>query len=768
VHDALGAAEFAGLVTVDSPERFSFSHERVREVLVDQLTAEEELAAHARAAAVVSRSGAGDPDREARGAHHALRAATRSAADARRAVDACRVAAEAMTAGFAYEEAESLLASAVAAHERAGLADPAAPLVVEWAEAVLRCGRLAEARALFDRAAALAMAEDDPIMLARAAVGLGGVWINEHRTTLDWERVTGLQRRALAGLPAYQVALRHRLIVRLAAEEVYRGGPVEPVLVAMEDARALGDGRVLAEALSLGHHALLTPRHTRIRLALAEELIAVASPAGEGMLALIGLCWRAVDLFHLSDPRATRALAELRERADALGCLSVLYIAESMEVMLLIRAGRLDEAEAKAHDCFALGSRIGDADALGYLGAHLTTIRWLQDRDAEMLATIEQIADSPSLNPADFAFEATVASLAARTGRPELAQTVLARLTTAGLAALPESSTWLAGMLAIVEAARVLGDARLAAQAYDLLAPYAELPVMPSLAVTCLGSVHRALGLAALTCGDVPRAAEHLEEAVRATRLLGNRPVTAVTMAELAEALLRRQRPDDRRRAADLLDQARAEADAMGMPARGAAWQRRLAEIATRDATITHQGRHWTLTVGERRTVVPDRLGVRYLARLLTNPGRPIAALDLAGGPAGPALVAPGGQPVLDRHARAAYRRRITELTNQLAGTGDRGGAAVDRRLRTELDALLGELRQVTGRAGRTRHFPDPAERARTAVRKAIKRAVDAVAAADPGLGAVLAATVSTGASCCYSPDPGAPLHWTYTDERRP
>ena len=35
--------------------------------------------------------------------------------------------------------------------------------------------------------------------------------------------------------------------------------------------------------------------------------------------------------------------------------------------------------------------------------------------------------------------------------------------------------------------------------AYDALLPYADLPVMGSLAVVCFGSVHRPLGLAALT-----------------------------------------------------------------------------------------------------------------------------------------------------------------------------------------------------------------------------------------------------------------------------
>jgi tetratricopeptide (TPR) repeat protein len=763
VQRALAEAAAAGLVTVEGRHTFSFTHELVREALLDQLTAADEVEAHARAADLLSGSTAGDTERIARLAHHALLAAPRSAADASRAVEACRIAAQTMIGSFAYEAAADLLAAAAAVHERTGGPDSAAPLLVEWAEAVLRCGRLAEARDLFHRAARAALAERDVVALAAAAVGQGGMWINEHRTRMDHEQVTSLQRRAIAELPATERRLRLRLKVRLAAEEVYQGGPIEPALAALDRARRLGDGQVLAEALSLVHHALLTPRHTHSRLELADELIAVASRAGEGMLALLGLCWRTVDLFHVGDSRAETALAELRQRADAVGCLSLRHIAEAMETMLLIRAGQLQRAEAQAHACFEIGTEVGDADAPAYLGVHLTTIRWLQGRDTEMLATVEQIAGSPTLNPNEFAFQATVANLAARTGQTERARSILDRLTAPGLANLPESSTWLAGMLAITEAARALGDADLAGQVYQLLIPYADLPIMPSLAVTCFGSVERVLGVAALTVGDPVRAVEHLQRAVAANRRLGNRPVTAVTNAELAEALAERKRAGDRENARTVLAEACGEAEAMGLTARAGAWNRQLAQLSRQAATIRRGHRHWQLTVAERETVVADRLGVHYLARLLTNPGRSISALQLASESADPAPETTR-QPLLDEHARSAYRRRVQQLTDELAAADVRGDQGRSQRLQTELDELLAELRRVSDKGGRSRPFVDPGERARTAVRKAIKRAIDEIGASDPDLGAHLRATVTTGNMCCFTPDPDQPLHWTFVD----
>lgn len=762
VHRALEDGLTAGLVADAGPERFSFSHETVREALQSRLTVDELTSTHARAAVLVAQPARAEPGQLARIAHHALHAAARSDGDARAAVAACRVAARAMAASYAYEQAEAMLAAAVTLHESAGLGEPDAPLLVERAEAALRCGRLTDARQLFDWAARAAAAGADPVALARAALGLGGLWVNEHRTRLEWERVTGLQRRAMAGLAAQEGALRLRLAVRLAVEDVYRGGPREPVLALLDDARRLGDGYVLAETLSLCHHVLLTPRFLEERMALAEELIAVASPAGAGMLALTGLCWRAVDLFQLGDNRADRALAELKERADAIGCQSLLYIAEAMEVMRLIRAGRLGEAEAAAYACMQLGSEVGDADALGFLGAHLTTIRWLQARDREMLETVEQIASSPTLNPAEFAFEATVASLAARAGHTDKARTALDRLAGAGLGALPESSTWLAGMLAVVETAYELTDAPLAREAYDLVAPYAGQAVMPSLAVTCFGSAERVLGLAAATFGDTDRAIAHLDRALAANRLLGNRPVTAITMADLAEALLRRRGPGDRDRAVHLLTDAASDADTLEMPVRAAVWRQRLEGLTESTSLIESRHGSWVLTMNDLRAVVPDRRGVRYLVRLLTNPGKPIPALVLAAesDDAATVLAQPGRQPVLDQQALAAYRRRIRELDASLVDARSRGDPAAAGRLQAEHDALLEELRHSTGKAGRPREFPDPSERARTAVRKAIKRAIDEVTADEPAIGMYLRATVATGVTCCYTPAPGRAVRW--------
>ena len=146
------------------------------------------------------------------------------------------------------------------------------------------------------------------------------------------------------------------------------------------------------------------------------------------MLTLIGRCWRTVDLFLLGDPTADRMNAALRHRADELAVEAIGFVADAIEVMRLIRAGRLDEAEAAAEQCFARGNAVGDADALAWYGGQLVAIRWLQGRADEVLPVVEEIAASPTLSEAEFGYVAAVASVAAACGELDRARAALDRL----------------------------------------------------------------------------------------------------------------------------------------------------------------------------------------------------------------------------------------------------------------------------------------------------------------------------------------------------
>jgi hypothetical protein len=109
-------------------------------------------------------------------------------------------------------------------------------------------------------------------------------------------------------------------------------------------------------------------------------------------------------------------------------------------------------------------------------------------------------------------------------------------------------------------------------------------------------------------------------------------------------------------------------------------------------------------------------------------------------------------EPVLDDTARAAYRKRAKQIQTQLDDAHEINDIAEEERLTAEMDWLLTEIEHATGLGGRPRRFADDAERARTAVQKAIRRALDRIREVDATLAAELEADIATGASCCYQP----------------
>lgn len=819
VVDAADDGAAAGLValadTASGSGRLAFPHELVRAALEDRLSAAERLDAHARAAAVVAAGAAGpEAERLARAARHARSAATRSTGDARRAVSLCEAAAQAMVRDHAYEQADGLFSAAVDLHASARLGQPCALLALQWAQAASLRGQVGTARQRYGVAVARADADRRPGLLAEAALGWGGVRLGEYATPTERAHMLGLYRRALDGLPADDPAyetLRIRIRARLAGEAAFVGGPVEPVSEAVHAARQSGDLRALAEALTLAHHALFTPEHTHGRLALADELVRVASEADLGELSLMGLLWRTIDILHLGAEPCTRALELLRERATALGNEHVLYNVAVVDVLLLVGDGRLAEAEAEALRCHELGERVGHVDRSVYLAAQIAGIRWMQGREAETLAAVDDATTSPALADSEFSVWALAACLAARAGVHRRARVILDRCLPAQLGDLAPSGTWLAGLVALVEAAAALDDRDLAGQAYDLLMPYADLPAVAGLGIVCLGSIERTLGVAASTLGRHDRAVAHLERGAAANERLGNCPLATISRGDLAAALLRRGEAaagghaaaEDRARAAALLREAVAEGVGMELTGRVAAWQARLRDLdaaagsrpapapapdpdpaatpprpgarpagpapgpATggvshrrgRRGVIRRDGRRWVVALGERRIRVPDRVGMHYLAVLLTNPGERIPAVTLVAKPTEPGR--PERQELIDRQARSAYGARARELAAEVAEAESDNDLHRAERLRVELDTLVDQLAATTGLNGRPRAFADDRERARVAVQKAIRRSIETIADADPGLAELFRRTVSTGVTCTYTPDGRVPVDWS-------
>lgn len=622
-------------------------------------------------------------------------------------------------------------------------------------------GSLLESRRWFDAAYRAAESARRPQEMALAALGMGGLWLHERRQPAQESEVAARQRRALELLdPDSEEALRLR--ARRAAESDYRAGTTEAVLSALEDARRRGRPILLAESLSAAHHCLLGPRHASRRLELADELLLVATKTGRQSDALMGLMWRTVDLFLTADPRAERSLGQLRRALSHHNHAAIAYVAGCLEVMLLVRAGRFAAAETAAARCLEQGLATGDADATGWYAAHMLAIRWYQGRVAELLPRMTELVHSPTLGWPDISAFAGLATAAAAAGDLRQATGALARLRNRGLGTGIGYSTWMGAMYGSVEAGCLLADQETAAEAYELLLPFERLPMMVSLAVSCFGSTHHALGVASLAVAEYERAAQHFDEAVRDNQALGHWPAATLARHRLGEALAHRAGSVDAAAAAEQLATAAEEAGRLGMqlppirpsrPGRSGS----TAPVARHVPTaIRRHGRRWLIQCGSASAEVADSVGMRYLATLVAHPGREIPAIELAGSvqrtPQGDVSGSASmtRQPKLDEQAVRQYRDRIAQLKADIDDAEAMNDHERASTHRAELEWLIKELSAATGLGARVRPFADNAERARISVGKAIRRALDRIGAADPEIADHVRARVTTGSHCCF------------------
>jgi len=625
-------------------------------------------------------------------------------------------------------------------------------------------GRLAEAREEFTRAFEDAARSGDAATMGHAALGLGGLWVNERRTPDEYAEYREQLLHTLHTIGDEQPTLRARLMVRLAAEACYaEGAPPADLRSAVETVRAFDDPGATAEALSLLHHVLLAPHDRTEREHVAHDLVAVAArDTNTPQTALTGLMWSTIDAFLAGDTEAPRRLARLRLRARELDHAAISYLARVIELMCWLRAGRIAEVEHALDEVHTMGVDVGEADASPWMAGQILSIRWLQGRQHEVLDVARAVADSPDLTRSNRVYPAVWAAFAAASGARDEAHVALARVDPFGDPphGLAPSSMWLVSMFAVVEALRHLADAERAEQAYRLLTPFADLPIMGSLAVVCFGSTHRPLAWCAIVAGDIERGVEHFHRAIAHDLQLGNLPMLAITRAELAAAL----GPNDPAAARGLLSAAIASGTEFGMARWVEQWEAQ--QQTLRDATIRpeHQGQWcrrgsaWEIEVGSTRVVVPHSIGLHMISVLIASPYRDISAAILAG-----ASETPTRQVVLDASARDALRRRVQELHTRIERADATGNRAQSAQLCDELDHITAELATTLRPGGLSRTFTTPAERARTSVQKAIRRAVDRINDQAPDLAEKLRRSIHTGTHCRYQPTNDLPHTWNTT-----
>jgi non-specific serine/threonine protein kinase len=227
--------------------------------------------------------------------------------------------------------------------------------------------------------------------------------------------------------------------------------------------------------------------------------------------------------------------------------------------------------------------------------------------------------------------------------------------------------------------------------------------------------------------------------------------------------LLGRGAARDRSRARVLLAEAATLAKTVGMVAFGervASLSATLPAATSPAANVFRlDGNVWTVSYEGTTVHLKDRKGLRYLARLLARPGVECHALELSATLAGRPGRAPAARELadagalLDERAKREYRQRLDELRQELDDAEACRDPGRAERTRAEVEAIERALASAYGLGGRSSPTGSAAERARVSVTKAIRQAIDDVAAVHPRLAEHLGEAVRTGRFFEYAAD---------------
>jgi len=200
------------------------------------------------------------------------------------------------------------------------------------------------------------------------------------------------------------------------------------------------------------------------------------------------------------------------------------------------------------------------------------------------------------------------------------------------------------------------------------------------------------------------------------------------------------------------------------------------------------EGEYWTVGYSGKSFRLKDTKGLGYLAHLLRHPGVEFHMLDLVGGIAGQheddetnqlaqglprgddgleragihiANLGDAGE-MLDERAKVAYRRRLSELREDLDEAKEAGNVERAERAEEEIDTLTRELSRAVGLGGRNRKAASASERARQSITKTIKAVLERIEQSDAALAEAISRCIRTGTFCSYQPDPELPIAWQF------
>jgi hypothetical protein len=739
----LEQAVTARLVVAKGGAMFAFAHDLVRETLYESLGEDEASHRHAAVIRAVDRS----PDLAGRTVPADL---ARHAYLAGEHVEAARTVA--LLVGAARHAVRRLATEEAAGHyrralERAVGGEPRRRVVIalDFGRELYHWGERDVGRRAFEEAAAVAQESGDAELLARVALSVHGACGSEHIGQMGADLLREAHSRLIGDGSPRDVTLSLDRIAQELAVQV-------AVL-----ARRGDDDEALAFGLWARHDTIWGPGTASERVALTDELLALARRTDDREMESFAAALRWVALLEQGDPRYLDQFHDYvaLDRRDDLPRVGMATAADQSIIAALM--GRFDEAESRLHEVDALNGELGHDHFAYMLDHHRWAMRLLQGR-FEDLEEVNRVL-LRSRHPCPGMLQAMTEL---RRGDVEPARRYLAEATTKGE---PRERSvqplWLRFQAMVAAASR---DPELCEKARADLEPH-----LGNWAVALYG--WDIGGPMVLWSALVDAAQERWDDAIegftaawRSADSLQALPWSIEARAHLGEALLARDRAGDAEAARRLLGDVEVDARRIGMrqiveDVRQSRQRRRASGPAHASAlhgTFQRDGEVWSLGFAGRTVHLPDAKGLRDLHRLLSRPGTDVSAVELLDPEGGPLVVAArrmGGDPILDDEAKARYRRRLAQLDEEIdraAELGDdRRAADFDR----EREALLAELRSASGLGGRDRRLGDEAERARKTVTARIRDVLRKLDRLHPELAAHLRTAVSTGATCRYQPD---------------
>ncbi|MGH9186399.1 MAG: LuxR C-terminal-related transcriptional regulator, partial [Acidimicrobiales bacterium] len=402
------------------------------------------------------------------------------------------------------------------------------------------------ARDVFRAAAREARNRRDGGLLARAVLGMGGIW--DPANILDkelWE----LLDDAIALLGERDPVVHVELLARSARAREDAGLARKAVAAARE----LAEPRPLLSAL-VALHSADDGLDSHQRAAVTTEIGSLANDVGDRERQLQAEILRARSHLECCDRAAAE---EAMGRAVELAAEFRLPQYAGMSHLFDAARAYLDGRFAQTAD-LALSGPIGtpfdDALLRGIAPVYVAAARREQGQVEELAPLIDLVDAYPNYPAVRHAVPALLVDL----GRAEDARRALAASTV-------DAGTPVWALALRAEASAALGDEVEVTKLYDLLRRHAGDAAVISNTMLCLGSVDRYLGMLAGSLGRLADAIRHFETAIGVARRLRAPGELAHIEYDFSKVLLSRGRPDDRARARELLAGALAVAEGLTM-----------------------------------------------------------------------------------------------------------------------------------------------------------------------------------------------------------